>query len=63
MVAMARSEAGRRGWAGGGPMGGAMMGAVTSKDLASEVSSSFYVRRFDEDHGSSFVVEMLKVLS
>ena len=42
-------------------LGGAMMGAVTSKDLASEVSSSFYVRRFDEDHGSSFVVEMLKV--
>lgn len=42
-------------------LGGAMMGAVTSKDLVSEISSSFYARLFDEDHGASFVVEMLKV--
>ena len=42
-------------------LGGAMMGAITSKDLVSEISSSFYAQRFDEDHGASFVVEMLKV--
>ena len=42
-------------------LGGAMMGAVTSKDLVSEITSTFYAHRFDEDHGASFVVDMVKV--
>ncbi len=42
-------------------LGGTMMGAVTSKDLVSEITSTFYAHRFDEDHGASFVVDMVKV--
>lgn len=42
-------------------LGGAMMGAVTSKDLTSEVTSNFFVNRFDEKHGADFFVEMTKI--
>lgn len=42
-------------------LGGAMMGAVKSKDLVSEISSNFYTHLYDEEHGASFVVEMVKV--
>ena len=43
-------------------LGGLMLGAITSKDLASEISSTFFRHRFDEDHGASFAVEMVKVM-
>ena len=43
-------------------LGGLMLGAITSKDLASEISSTFFRYRFDEDHGASFAVEMVKVM-
>ena len=43
-------------------LGGITMGAVTSKDLVSEISSTFFTHRFDEDHGATFAVEMVKVM-
>tara|TARA_B110000977_G_scaffold49804_2_gene67653 strand:+ start:199 stop:1107 length:909 start_codon:yes stop_codon:yes gene_type:complete len=42
-------------------LGGTMMGAITSKDLVSEISSNFFANRFDADHGATFLVEMVKV--
>ena len=42
-------------------LGGLTLGALSSKDLVSEISSNFFTHLFDEDHGASFTVEMLKV--
>jgi len=43
-------------------LGGITMGAITSKDLVSEISSTFFKHRFDEDHGATFAVEFVKVV-
>ena len=42
----------------GDQLGGFTFGAITSKDLTSEVSSSFFPVRFEEDRGADFVVRM-----
>ena len=43
-------------------LGGVTMGAIQSKDLVSEISSTFFKHRFDEDHGATFAVEFVKVV-
>ena len=43
-------------------LGGVTMGAITSKDLVSEISSNFFKHHFDEDHGATFAVEFVKVV-